>query len=124
MIALKTTVTRSACHGDECVRGSSARGFETIVFFARVKRPPAQRQGQAVLDAEGQAHEQFPGERGGLAMWLDHQERDVAIGVVWPLAVQLDVLERLAEQLMQFVGGEFLDVERVARVSLGGSEGA
>src|SRR5260370_20583468 len=113
MIALKTIGTCSACHGDERVRGLGALWFETVVVFARVKRSAAERQGQSILDAEGQAHEQFPGDCGWLAMRLDHQERDVAIRVCWPLTEELDLGEGLAEQLVQLGGGEFFDVERV-----------
>src|SRR6267378_8377523 len=99
MIALKTAGTCSACHGDERVRGFSVLGFETIVVFAGVKRPTAKRQGQAILDAKRQAHEQFPQQRQRLVVGLDHQEGDIAISVLWPLAVDLDLSERLAEEL-------------------------
>src|SRR5438445_8014745 len=99
MIALKTAATCSACHGNKRVRGLDALEIETIVGFAWIKWSPAKRQGQAVLHAEGQAHEQFPDERGRLEVRLDHQERHVAIRVLRPLTKDLDAFECLAEQV-------------------------
>src|SRR5713101_6554609 len=113
MIALKSTGTCSACHSQECMRRRGALELETIVVFARVKRATAQCQGQAVLDAKGQAHEQFPHQRRWLVVGFDHQKRHIAIGVCWSLAADLNVCEHLVEELTQLVGSEFFDVKRV-----------